>query len=88
MRKTLAVLQSMLSAAVEEERIASNPVVKVRKPSQPPRRRVEPLTPRHVEAIRGQLSVADATLVAVLAYAGSARHRRSRFVGGASPRAR
>ena len=69
-RKTLAVLQSMLAIAVEEERVGSNPVAKVRKPSQLPQRRVEPLSPRQVEALRSSLSVADAMLVSVLAYAG------------------
>ncbi|MCP9491396.1 MAG: hypothetical protein MSC31_16210 [Solirubrobacteraceae bacterium MAG38_C4-C5] len=35
-RKALAVLQSMITVAVQEERIDSNPVAKIRKPSQAP----------------------------------------------------
>ncbi len=69
-RKALAVLQSMLALAVQEERIDSNPVAKIRKPSQAPSRSVDPIAPAVVERLRVQLTLADATLVSVLAYAG------------------
>jgi integrase len=69
-RKSLAALQSVLRLAVEEERLDANPVDKVRKPSQVPRRSVDPIPPVMVERLRGQLELRDATLVSVLAYAG------------------
>jgi len=69
-RKALAVLQSMLAMAEQEERIASNPVAKIRKPSQLPARRADPLSPYTVERLRRELGMRDATLVSVLAYAG------------------
>jgi integrase len=73
-RKTLVVLQSMLERAVEWRRIDSNPAKLIRKPSQARTRVVRPLRPRTIEAIRAHLidegHVLDATLVAVLAYAG------------------
>ncbi len=69
-RKALAVLQSMLAMAEQEERIGSNPVAKIRKPSQLPSRRVDPLPPYTIERLRRELTMRDATLVSVLAYAG------------------
>ena len=73
-RKTLVVLQSMLERAVEWRRMENNPVKAVRKPSQIRTRVVRPVAPRAVEAMRGDLLVQghllDATLIAVLAYAG------------------
>ena len=73
-RKSLAILQTCLQRAVLHDRIASNPVAAVRKPSQARRRVVEPLAPERVELMRGHLlasgRLGDATLVSVLAYAG------------------
>lgn len=69
-RKTLAVLQSMLAFAVQEERLDSNPVAKIRKPSGLPSRVVAPLAPLTVERLRRRLGMESATLVSVLAYCG------------------
>ncbi|HEY5431261.1 MAG TPA: site-specific integrase [Solirubrobacteraceae bacterium] len=73
-RKALVVIQSMLQRAVEWRHIESNPAKLVRKPSQTRSRSVRPLSPDQVEAIRAHLlgegRHMDATLVAVLAYAG------------------
>ncbi len=73
-RKALVVLQSMLERAVEWARIDSNPARAIRKPSQARTRVVRPLPPRTIEAMRAHLRnhdhVLDATLVAILAYAG------------------
>ena len=71
-RKSLAVLQSILQRAVEWERIGSNPARSVRKPPMRRDRAIAPLTPETVERIRTTLldqgRVRDATLVSVLAY--------------------
>jgi len=73
-RKVLVMLQSMLRAAVEWERIGSNPVKPVRKPSVKTQRVVRPLPPIGVERLRAWLlehrDLRDATLVSLLAYAG------------------
>jgi integrase len=73
-RKTMVMLQSMLRAAVEWERVASNPVRATRKPSVKRTRDVRPLPPFAVEQLRAWLTEhrgdRDATLVSVLAYAG------------------
>ncbi len=68
------MLQSMLRAAVEWERIGSNPVRATRKPSVKRTRAVRPLPPLAVEQLRAWLvehrDLRVATLVSVLAYAG------------------
>jgi integrase len=73
-RKTLVLLQSILERAVEWRRIDSNPARAVRKPSQRRTRVVRPLPPNTIEAMRAHLighdQQIDATLIAVLAYAG------------------
>jgi integrase len=73
-RKTLVLLQSILERAVEWRRLDSNPARAVRKPSQRRTHVVRPLPPQTVEAMRAHLLAKgkqlDATLVAVLAYAG------------------
>ena len=73
-RKSLAILQTCLQRAVLHDRLASNPVAAVRKPSQARSRVIEPLAPERVERMRSHLlaqgRVGDATLVSVLAYAG------------------
>jgi hypothetical protein len=51
-RKSLAVLQSILQRAVEWERIGSNPARSVRKPPMWRDRAITPLTPATVERIR------------------------------------
>ena len=70
MRKALAVLQSMLAMAEQEERIVSDPEAKIRKPSQLPTGRSDPLAPYTVERLPRKVGRPDATLVSVLAYAG------------------
>ena len=73
-RKALSMLQGMLARAVEWQRIASNPVAVVRKPSAKRLREVVVLGPERVESLRRHLiegdRLADAVLVSVLAYAG------------------
>jgi integrase len=73
-RKTLILVQSVLSGAVRARCIATNPAAAIRKPPQRRERLVRPLPPAEVEAIRSRLLRAgrhrDATLVSVLAYAG------------------
>jgi integrase len=73
-RKVLTVLQSILERAVEWRHLETNPARSVRKPSQRRTRVVRPLSPTTIEAMRAYLLATDrqpdATLVAVLAYAG------------------
>ena len=73
-RKVLTVLQSILERAVEWRHLDANPVRAVRKPGQHRTRVVRPLPPRAIEAMRTYLLTtdrqSDATLVAILAYAG------------------
>jgi integrase len=73
-RKTLVLLQSILQRAVEWRRLDSNPARAVRKPGQRWTRVVRPLSPQTIEAMRAHLleqgRQLDATIIAVLAYAG------------------
>lgn len=73
-RKTLAVVQGVLTRAVIWRRIPLNPAAAVRKPSQRRTRTVRPLAPVSVEQMRAGLvasgRLGDATLISVLAYAG------------------
>lgn len=76
-RRCLAITQSMLRLAVIEERIASNPVDLLDKPSAAPERQVDPIAPAVVESMRraavarrGPLGASDAFIIAMLAYAG------------------
>jgi integrase len=73
-RKALSMLQGMLARAVEWQRIASNPVAVVPKPSTKRRREVVVLGPERVEALRRHVlerdRIGDAVLISVLAYAG------------------
>ena len=73
-RKTLALIQTVLQRAVVWRRISSNPVAAVKKPSQSRRVAISPPSPARVEAMRADLlarsRIADATLVCILAYAG------------------
>jgi len=73
-RKALTVLQGIFSCAVTWGHVQSNPVVGVRKPSAKRQRTVAPPSLAVVERMRAQLLAdcrqRDATLLAVLAYAG------------------
>jgi integrase len=73
-RKSLIVLQGMLSAAVRWERIDRNPAREVRKPSQKRSRFVRPFSPPAAEGMRAKLlqekRQRDAALLCLLAYAG------------------
>ncbi len=72
--KTLALLQGVLRRAVVWQRITSNPVALVKKPSQRRKHVVRPIAPAKIEKVRAALlgsgRLGDATLVSVLAYAG------------------
>ena len=72
--KTLVLLQGVLRRAVVWQRITSNPVAAIRKPSQRRKHVVRPVGPAAIERLRAALlersRLADATLVSVLAYAG------------------
>jgi integrase len=63
------MLQAVMGFAVLHGAVPYNPVKAVRKPRQLSRT-VRPLAAQTVEAIRRQVSLRDATLVSVLAYAG------------------
>lgn len=73
-RKTLTMLQGVLQRAVEWGRVSTNAVRATRKPPRPHRPAVQATPPRIVEVMRARLLEADcrrdATLLAVLAYAG------------------
>jgi integrase len=73
-RKTLTMLQSMFRTAVEWERVSTNPVKAVRKPSVSRQRAIQPLSPVKIESLRRWLienaSTQDAGLVSLMAYAG------------------
>jgi integrase len=76
-RRCLAITQSMLRLAAIEERIPSNPVDLLDKPSGVPERQVAPIAPAIVEGLRcaaiarrGPLGASDAFIIAMLAYAG------------------
>ncbi|MGH2450281.1 MAG: tyrosine-type recombinase/integrase [Candidatus Limnocylindria bacterium] len=75
--KAFTMLQSVLSFAVDEERIQHNPARDVRKPRQRRARKVVPIAPEVVEDLRAHLltarphvGVRDATIVSVIAYGG------------------
>src|SRR3954451_17767593 len=72
--KTLSLLQGVLRRAVIWRRIAVNPVIAIKKPTQRRTHVVHPVPPETVEAMRAFLlrdgRLRDATLVSVLAYAG------------------
>lgn len=70
-KRTLAVLSGVLSKAVEWNRIPTNPVSTVRRPSAKRKRVIRPLAPDAVEDLRAAMtSEADKKLVSVLAYSG------------------
>ena len=69
-RQAMKLLGNMLQRAMEGGRLGRNPTRVVRKIAPPRRREVRPLAPATVEALRAAASARDATLIAVLAYAG------------------
>jgi len=71
-RKTMAILQSILSFAVAEELVEFNAAAPVRKPRYERAREPHIFLPAEVERIRrGLASHRDRTLVAALAYSGA-----------------
>lgn len=69
-RKTLALMQTIMERAVRHGKIASNPVKAVKKPKAGRAKPARPISPESVEALRGNLSGGHAVFVSVLAYAG------------------
>jgi integrase len=69
-RKTMALLQRMLSSAVQWGYISANPAGSVTKPTAPRRRAVVALSPAAVERLRLALDPVSALLVSLLSYAG------------------
>ncbi len=69
-RKTLALMQTIMERAVRYGRIAANPVKAVKKPKAARSKSVRPISPESVEAVRAKLGGANAVFVSVLAYAG------------------
>lgn len=70
-RKLLTILQGVLQRAVEWQRIQTNPVKAVTKPSGKTRRKAHAISPAEVELLRTNLTeMRDAALVSVLAYQG------------------
>jgi len=68
--KAMGLLQGILKRAVLRGLLSANPVLPVDKPKQRHSRRVEPLAPAMIEAIRDQLDPFDATLISMLGYGG------------------
>ena len=69
-RKSLALLGSLLQRAAESGRIVSNPARLVRKAKTPRRAETRPLAPATVERMRAASTPRDATRLSLLAYAG------------------
>ena len=73
-RKTMTMLQGVLQRAVEWGRVPTNAVKITRKPPKPHRPAVQAIPPTLIEVMRARLldedKLRDATLLAVLAYAG------------------
>ena len=65
-----AVLSAILQRALANDLVDMNAARAARKPRLKPPRRVDPISPNVVEAIRAQLEPADAMLVSLLAYSG------------------
>jgi integrase len=68
--KAATVLQAIMTRAVINGLIDSNPVRAVRKPPQRATRQPLPIAPLTVERMRAMLELRDATMISVLAYAG------------------
>lgn len=69
-KKSMAIVQSVLSFAVGEELVEFNAAASVRKPRYERAREPHIFVPADVEEIRCKLGIRDATLVSVLAYSG------------------
>jgi len=69
-RKAMAIVQSILSFAVVEERVEFNAAAAVRKPRYEREREPHVFLPTNVEQIRARLDPLGATLVSLLAYSG------------------
>jgi len=69
-RKTMALMQSMLDRAVRDEILTANPVKVVKKPSGKRAGIVTVVAPEAVERIRSKLDDTGAMLVSLLAYTG------------------
>lgn len=84
-RKTMALMQTILDRAVRDEAIASNPVRLVKKPSGKRTGRPRVVTPETVERIRANLDETGAMMVSLLAYSGmrpgEARALRWKHIG-------
>jgi len=69
-KKSLTLLGNILERAIDAGRIPSNPQRRMRKARLPSRPETRPLAPDAVERMRSASNHRDATLIAVLAYAG------------------
>jgi Phage integrase, N-terminal SAM-like domain len=69
-RKAMVLLGGILQRAAEARRIAYNPARLVRKAPIPGREEARPLAPSTIEALRQAVDRRDATVIAILAYAG------------------
>lgn len=73
-RKSMILLQAMLTVAIEWGEATENPVSLVRKPRQGRQRAIEVVPPKQVERVRARMSedgdLLSKTLTVVLAYAG------------------
>lgn len=69
-RKAMVLLGGILQRAAEARRIPYNPARLVRKVPIPRREEARPLAPATVEALRRAVDRRDATVIAILAYAG------------------
>jgi integrase len=69
-RQSIGLLGNILQRAVESGQVPSNPARLVRKAKAPRRRKVRPLAPVTIEAMRAASGDRDAALLSVLGYAG------------------
>jgi integrase len=69
-RKTLALMKTMLDRAMRDETISSNPANLVKKPSGKRRGAAVVIAPEKVEQIRSRLDAEGSALVSLLAYSG------------------
>jgi len=84
-RRSLSLISRALDYAADEGMIGANPAAGIKPPSEPHRPDVYVVTPEQVEAIRAEMTVPDAALVSILAYAGlrpqEARALEPRHIG-------
>lgn len=69
-RHVIYLLQGIIGYAIELGLLVENPVTRVKKPPKQRKRRVRPLTPEAVEAIRAELPPHHAVKVSFMAYTG------------------